>query len=64
MSLPEMFDTLTDAGFTVKVNTAHTAITVELTSRKVSMMEIEAALHHNVNRSQLRSTSNGVAITE
>ena len=64
MSLPEMFETLTDAGFIVRVNAAHPVITAELTSRKICMMEVEEALGYHVNRRQLSSTSNGVTITE
>lgn len=64
MSLSKMFDTLTDAGFVVSVDAAHTVITAELTSRKISVMEVEHALGYHVNRRQLHSTSNGVTITE
>lgn len=64
MNLPEMFDTLTDTGFIVKVNKAHTALTVELTNRTISTMEVEHALGYEVNRSQLHRIGNGVTITE
>jgi hypothetical protein len=64
MSLSKMFDTLTDAGFVVSVNAAHTVITAELTSRKICIMEVEHALGYHVNRRQLHSNGNGVTITE
>ena len=63
MNLPEIFDTLTSAGFTVTVNQAHTALHVSL-NRTISLLEVEIALAHTVNRSRMARTGHGVTITE
>ncbi len=64
MNLPEAYTTLSDAGYKVSVNHAHTSIFVELQNRTVNTMEVEFALDFTIDRSRISRTDNGVMITE
>ena len=65
-TLPEIFDTLFDAGFCVDIADSHELLYVTLSKRNVSVQEVMSAMHWDDIPSNVKliRTPNGVIVEE